>query len=88
MAGARGEAAAASLTAELPADAALAGSGASDFMRHKAMAGRLAEIGRKVSPGDLRRAAVLAADPPPDSRRGNKRLHYEHLLLELYLSGF
>jgi DNA polymerase-3 subunit delta' len=88
MAGARGETAAGRLTAELLADAALAGSGASDFMRHKALAGKLAEIARKVSPEQLRRAAVRAADPPPDVRRGNKRLHYESLLLDLYLSGF
>ncbi len=88
MAGARGEAAAARLTAELLADAALAGSGAGDFMRHRALAGKLAEIARRVSPGELRRAALQAADPPPDNRRGNKRLHYEQLLLELYLRGF
>jgi hypothetical protein len=87
MAGARSEAAAARLTAELLADAALAGSGAGDFMRHRALAGKLAEIARRVSPGQLRRAAVLAADRPPDIRRGNTRLHFEHLLLELYLSG-
>jgi hypothetical protein len=88
MAGARGKPTAARLTAELLADAALAGSGAGDFMRHQALAGKLAEIARKVSPGDLRRAAMLAADRPPDIRRGNTRLHFEHLLLDLYLSGF
>lgn len=87
-AGARGDPSTGRLTAELLADAALASSGASDFMRHKALAGKLAEIARKVSPAELRRAALLAADPPPDARRGNKRLHYENLLLELYLSGF
>ena len=87
MAGARGEAAAGRLTAELLADAALASSGASDFMRHKALAGKLSEIARKVSPSDLRRAALLAADPPPDVRRGNKRFHFEHLLVQLYLSA-
>ena len=86
-AGARGEASIGRLTAELLADAALLSSGASDFMRHKALAGKLAEIARKGSPGNLRRSALLAADPPPDNRRGNKRLHYEQLLLELYLSG-
>ena len=88
MAGARGEAAAGRLTAELLADAALAGSGASDFMRHKPLGGKLAEIARKVSASELRRAALAAADPPPDNRRGNKRLHFERLLLDLYLSGF
>lgn len=65
MASARGEGSAGRLTAELLADAALSSSGASDFMRHKALAGKLAEIARKVAPSDLRRAALLAADPPP-----------------------
>lgn len=87
QAGARGDAATARLTAELLADAALAGSGAGDFVRHRALAGKLAEIARRVSPDALRRAASKAADPPPDNRRGNQRLHYEALLLELYLTG-
>lgn len=88
LAGARGEGSVGRLMAELLADAALASSGAGDFMRHRALSGKLSEIARKIPPGALRRAALQAADPPPDNRRGNARLHYEHLLLELYLSTF
>ena len=88
LAGNRGGEEAARLLAQVLADAALAASGASDFARHQALSGKLAELARRVSAEALRRAALLAADPPPDSRRGNKRLHYEALLLELYLSGF
>jgi DNA polymerase III delta subunit-like protein len=88
QAAARGQVAGARLTAELLADAALAGSGAGDFVRHRALAGKLTEIARRVPPAALRRAALAAADAPPDTRRGNKRLHFEQLLLDLYLSGF
>jgi hypothetical protein len=29
---------------------------------------------------------MAAADPPPDTRRGNRRYHFESLLLKLYAS--
>ena len=48
------------------------------------LSGKLADIARSSSPQALRRAALKAADPPADSRRGNRRLHYEALLIELY----
>jgi hypothetical protein len=76
-----------SLLAEVLADAALAASGSADRARHRAVAGPLVEIGRRRSSEALRRAALAAADPPPDNRRGNRRLHFEAALLNLYLSG-
>jgi hypothetical protein len=39
-----------------------------------------------LTPDALARAALKAADVPADNRRGNKRLHYESLLLELIRS--
>jgi hypothetical protein len=84
---ARGEGTAARLLAEVLADTALLASGAGDFLRHQALSGKLAEPARRFSPDALRRAALKAADPPADSRRGNRRLHTEALLLELYLNG-
>jgi DNA polymerase-3 subunit delta' len=75
------------LLAELLADAALAsGNPVSEAIRHHAVAGRLAALSRRVSPSSLREAAMTAADPPPDTRRGNRRYHYESLLLKLYAS--
>jgi hypothetical protein len=50
------------------------------------VAGRLAQLSRRVSASSLRDAAIAAADPPPDTRRGNRRYHYESLLLKLYAS--
>ena len=84
LAGGRGGEEAARLLAQVLADAALTASGASDFVRHQALSGKLAELARRVSAEALRRAALLAADPPPDSRRGNRRLHFEALLIELF----
>jgi len=83
---ARTETPRAGLLAELLADAALAASGSADRARHRAVAGASAEIGRRRSAEALRRAALAAADPPPDTRRGNRRLHLEAALLNLYLS--
>ncbi len=75
------------LLAELLADAALAsGAPIAEAMRHHAVAGRLARLSRRVSASSLRDAAIAAADPPPDNRRGNRRYHYESLLLKLYAS--
>ena len=70
---------------ELLADAALtAGAPPAEAIRHQAVGGRLAALARAVSHPALREAALLAADPPPDNRRGNRRMHYERVLLELY----
>jgi hypothetical protein len=81
------EEAASRLTAELLADAALAASGAGELVRHRAMSGRLSRVARKVSGDALRTAALRAAEPPADSRRGNRRLHFESLLIDLYLGS-
>ncbi len=72
------------LLAELLADAAMAASVSADLLRHRAMAGPILNLARCLPAETLRRAALKAADAPPDSRRGNKRLHFEAVLLELY----
>ena len=83
-AGNRGDA---RLLSELLADAAIAAHApSSDALRHRAVAGRLGQLVRWVGAEALRDASVAAADPPADVRKGNKRLHYEKLLLELYAS--
>jgi DNA polymerase III delta subunit-like protein len=74
------------LLAEVLADAALAAAGSAERMRHRALAGPIAEIGRSRPGEALQAAAVRAADAPPDSRRGNRRLHFESLLLTLLLA--
>jgi hypothetical protein len=71
------------LLAELLADAAVAAGASSDLLRHKAVAGAIHGLARRLPPEVLRRAALKAADVPADNRRGNKRLHYESVLLEL-----
>lgn len=76
------------ILAEVLADAALAAEAPqSQGLRHAAVAGQLAEIARRTGPDVLRDAAVMAADPPPDIRRGNRRLHYEKVLLGLFRRG-
>lgn len=82
----KGEKADVSLFAELLTDAALAGAMPVDALRHRAVAGPLQRISAAVPRAALQLAASKAADPPPDSRRGNLRLHFESLLLELTLS--
>jgi hypothetical protein len=73
------------MLAELLGDAALADAApGSDAIRHRAVAGRLAAIARSVRRDALRDACLAAADPPPDNRRGNRRLHYEKVLMELF----
>jgi DNA polymerase III delta prime subunit len=71
------------LLAELLADAAVAAGTSSDLLRHKAVAGAIHDLARRRTPEALRRAALRAADVPADNRRGNKRLHYESVLLDL-----
>jgi hypothetical protein len=71
--------------AELLADGAVAAQApASEALRHRAVAGKLAEVARRAGPGAFADAAIAAADPPPDNRRGNRRLHYEKLLVGLW----
>jgi len=73
------------MLAELLGDAALAdASPASDAIRHRSIAGRLAKIARSVRPNALRDACLAAMDAPADNRRGNRRMHYEKVLLGLY----
>jgi hypothetical protein len=55
-------------------------------VRHRAVIGALSEIARAAGARPLAAAAVAAADYPPDNRRGNRRLHFESLLLTLRLS--
>ena len=71
------------LLSEILADAAVAAGGSGDLLRHKAVAGAIQELARRVPPEALQRAALRAADFPADNRRGNKRLHYESVLLDL-----
>jgi DNA polymerase-3 subunit delta' len=69
---------------EVLADAALLAAGVSgELIRHRSVAGPLHEIARKAGSTALEKAVILAADSPPDNRRGNRRLHFERVLLEL-----
>jgi DNA polymerase-3 subunit delta' len=73
------------LLTELLTDAALLGHpGAAEFVRHRAVAGRLAPLARAVRADLLRSAALRAAEVPPDNRRGNRRMHYESVLVGLW----
>ena len=75
------------LVAELLADAAIAGGASAEHIRHKSAARAIGEIAKRRSVEALSKAAVCAADAPPDSRRGNRRLHFEALLLDLLFGG-
>lgn len=71
----------------LLADAALLAAGIpAELVAHRAVAGSLREIGRRAGAAALERAALAAADVPADSRRGNRRLHFEKALIDLWLS--
>lgn len=71
----------------LLADAALLAAGIpAELVRHRAVAGPLFEIARRTGSAALERAALAAADVPADSRRGNRRLHFEKALIELWLA--
>lgn len=75
------------LLGALLADAALLAAGIpAELVRHRAVAGPLREIGRRAGSAALERAALAAADVPADTRRGNRRLHFEKALIELWLS--
>ena len=72
----------------LLADAALLGAGVSgDLLVQRAVAGPLSRIARAIGPATLARAVAVAADFPPDNRRGNRRLHFEKVLIDLWLAG-
>lgn len=75
------------LLSELLADAAVASGASGDVLRHRAVAGGIRDLARHLTPEALARAALRAADAPADNRRGNKRLHYESVLLELVGAG-
>ncbi len=69
-------------------DAALLAAGVSpDLVTQRAVAGPVSRIAKKVGPGALARAVAFAADFPPDSRRGNRRLHFEKVLIDLWLAA-
>ncbi len=81
------EPARARLLAELLADAAIVSSAPADRLRHRPVAGAILELAARAKPQALQHAALKAADAPADNRRGNRRLHYESVLLELLLSS-
>ena len=72
------------IAAELLADAALGPDAPPAARRHAAVAGALHELAGAVPGEALRRAVLKATDAPPDTRRGNRRLHWEALLIELW----
>ena len=83
----RAESSELTLFLELLGDAALAAAGVSaELVSHRAVAGLLSEIGRRLGSAALTKAVRSAADYPPDTRRGNRRLHFEKVLLELWLT--
>jgi DNA polymerase-3 subunit delta' len=77
------------LLAEILADAAISAAASPspsplpDRIRHRAVAGPIGDLSRRRSSRALQRAAVAAVDAPADTRRGNRRLHFEALLLDL-----
>ena len=76
------------LFTRLLADAALLAAGVSaDLLTQRAVAGPLARVAKRIGPGPLARAVELAADFPPDTRRGNRRLHFEKVLIDLWLAA-
>jgi hypothetical protein len=84
----RAESSELTLFIELLADAALAHAGVSaELFSHRAVAGPLLQIGRRLGSAPLTKAVRTASDHPPDSRRGNRRLHFEKVLLELWLAA-
>ena len=68
---------------ELLADAATAAGASGELLKHRAVARGILELTRLLPSETLRLAALKAADVPADNRRGNKRLHYESVLLGL-----
>jgi hypothetical protein len=71
--------------AQLLADAALTTAGPpAEALRHHPVAGRLASVARRAPADAWREAALCAADPPADNRKGNRRMHFERALLRLF----
>jgi DNA polymerase-3 subunit delta' len=76
------------LFTRLLADAALLSAGISgDLLAHRAVAGPLSRIARRIGTAALARAAEVAADYPADNRRGNRRLHFEKVLIDLWVAA-
>ena len=76
------------LFTRLLADAALLSAGVSgDLLAHRAVAGSLSRIARRIGTAPLARAVDVAADYPPDNRRGNRRLHFEKVLIDLWIGA-
>ena len=74
------------LFTSLLADAALLSAGISaDLLAQRAVAGALLRIARRIGTAPLARAVDLSADYPPDNRRGNRRLHFERVLIDLWV---
>jgi hypothetical protein len=72
----------------LLADAALLSAGISgDLLAHRAVAGPLSRIARRIATAALARAVDVSADYPPDNRRGNRRLHFEKVLIDLWVAA-
>ncbi|HVE65091.1 MAG TPA: hypothetical protein VNC59_00810 [Thermoanaerobaculia bacterium] len=83
----RAEAGEVALFGALMADGALLAAGIpAELVKHRAIAGALADVSRCVGREALERAALATADVPADSRRGNRRLHFEKALIELWLA--
>jgi hypothetical protein len=83
----RAEAAEIRVFTELLADAALIAADVSpELVRHRAVTGPLSDVARRAGARALEKAVMNAADYPPDTRRGNRRLHFESVLLTLGLS--
>ena len=74
------------LLAQILGDAAASGAVPAERLRHRAVAGAIARIARAAPREAFSRAALAAVDAPPDNRRGNRRLHFESVLLELFLA--
>jgi hypothetical protein len=51
------------------------------------VAGPLSRIARRIGTAALARAVDVAADYPPDNRRGNRRLHFEKVLIDLWVAA-
>jgi DNA polymerase-3 subunit delta' len=77
----------ATIAAEMLADAAIGLDAPPVALRHAPAASAMREIAAAVPAEALRRAVLKAVDAPPDTRRGNLRMHWEALLLEMWEAG-
>jgi DNA polymerase III delta prime subunit len=84
----RAEADELALFTRLLADSALLAAGVSrDLLGERAVAGPLSRIAERIGAAALAHAVEVAADFPPDTRRGNRRLHFEKVLIDLWLAA-